>query len=140
MTKNWRAILALAIILIYGSYVCFVNLNDLPIGNWDEATNGCNTFEMDNRGDFLVKYLNGKEDLWNTKPPLDQLDASGVPKGMGRPGDRHTFPYCIFRIDECPAPFLFLSSISGRNARWISGGWCTAFHSRICHPAWYKIR
>ncbi|MDF7811731.1 glycosyltransferase family 39 protein [Hymenobacter sp. YC55] len=41
-----------------------------PILIWDEGRLAVNAAEMEQNGNWLVTYFDGKPDMWNTKPPL----------------------------------------------------------------------
>ncbi|MBP1744591.1 MAG: glycosyl transferase family protein [Firmicutes bacterium] len=60
----------LASILLLASYVLFVNLNSVPIGNWDEARHGVNAYEMLKSKNFIVNTYGYQYDYYNMKPPL----------------------------------------------------------------------
>ena len=51
-------------------YLCFGNLGEWHIEDYDEARHGINAYEMIQNNDYLVHTFRGEPDLWNTKPPL----------------------------------------------------------------------
>lgn len=66
----YRYALALVAIAILCYLVFFFRLGVGPIRQWDESSLAVNALEMTLNGNLLVKYLDGKPDLINTKPPL----------------------------------------------------------------------
>ena len=62
--------LSAIVLLILAVVPVFGHLGTLPLRDWDEARLAINAYEMLNNEDYLVTYVNGKPDLWNTKPPL----------------------------------------------------------------------
>lgn len=55
---------------IIAYFPLFLHLDSLSIRVWDESLYACNALEMWENGNWIVKYLLGKPDMWNTKPPL----------------------------------------------------------------------
>jgi 4-amino-4-deoxy-L-arabinose transferase-like glycosyltransferase len=51
-------------------YTLFYKLGQLPYRIWDESRLATNAWEMSKGGNVLVPTLDGKADMWNTKPPL----------------------------------------------------------------------
>jgi 4-amino-4-deoxy-L-arabinose transferase-like glycosyltransferase len=51
-------------------FVFFWRLGESPIRQWDESQNAVNALEMSLNGNWIVRYLDGKPDLVNTKPNL----------------------------------------------------------------------
>jgi 4-amino-4-deoxy-L-arabinose transferase-like glycosyltransferase len=51
-------------------YLCFGNLGEFHIADYDEARHGINAYEMIQNNDYIVHTFLGEPDLWNTKPPL----------------------------------------------------------------------
>lgn len=65
---RYAVVLFILIILCY--LVFFFRLGEGPVRQWDESSLAVNALEMTLNGNLLVKYLDGKPDLINTKPPL----------------------------------------------------------------------
>ncbi|HBE21831.1 MAG TPA: hypothetical protein DDW51_30660 [Cyanobacteria bacterium UBA11367] len=65
-----RYAVALLILSILCYLVFFFRLGLGPVRQWDESSLAVNALEMTLNGNLLVKYLDGKPDLINTKPPL----------------------------------------------------------------------
>ena len=55
---------------ILAYFPLFLHLDSLSIRVWDESLYACNALEMLMNGNWIVKYLQGEPDMWNTKPPL----------------------------------------------------------------------
>lgn len=48
----------------------FSHLGSLSVRIWDEARLAQSAYEMLQNGNFLIQHINGKPDMWSTKPPL----------------------------------------------------------------------
>ncbi|GET35669.1 ArnT family glycosyltransferase [Microseira wollei] len=66
----YRYAVALFILIVLCYLVFFFRLGAGPVRQWDESSLAVNALEMTLNGNLLVKYLDGKPDLINTKPPL----------------------------------------------------------------------
>lgn len=51
-------------------YGFLTHLESLPLQNWDETRNAQNVQNILTSGDWWVIRIDGKPDMWNTKPPL----------------------------------------------------------------------
>lgn len=67
-TVLWAAVTAL--LLVTFGYLCFGNLGQFHIADFDEAIFGVNAYEMIQNNDYLIHTYKGEIDLANTKPPL----------------------------------------------------------------------
>jgi 4-amino-4-deoxy-L-arabinose transferase-like glycosyltransferase len=65
-----RLLLCAAIGVFISWFPLFVNLGKAPIYMWDEATYANNSIDMYITHDAIVVRMEGKPDLYNTKPPL----------------------------------------------------------------------
>jgi 4-amino-4-deoxy-L-arabinose transferase-like glycosyltransferase len=74
---------ATLIILIACYLVFFWRLGESPIRQWDESSLAVNALEMTLNGNWIVKYLDGKTDLINTKPNLAIWLIAGCMKVFG---------------------------------------------------------
>ncbi len=71
ITAYLKNFLVFDIILILAAYyTLFDQLDKPPITNWDEGVYATNALEMSLNGNFLVKYYEGKPEMWGTEPPL----------------------------------------------------------------------
>ncbi|HEX8427835.1 ArnT family glycosyltransferase [Hymenobacter sp.] len=67
---RWQPYL-IAIGLLPLLYMMLVHkVGSSPILIWDEGRLAVNAAEMEQNGNWLVTYFDGKPDMWNTKPPL----------------------------------------------------------------------
>ena len=66
--KYWLYLYIALLLLL--SFICFFNLWNLPIQDWDEARHGINAYEMLKEGNYIVNYYQGSPDFWNLKPPI----------------------------------------------------------------------
>lgn len=57
-------------VLLVLAIICFHNLADAPIYDYDEARHAANAYEMMRDGNLLVNTWGGEADYWNLKPPL----------------------------------------------------------------------
>ena len=57
-------------VLLVLTFICFHNLADAPIYDYDEARHAANAYEMMRDGNLLVNTWGGEADYWNLKPPL----------------------------------------------------------------------
>jgi 4-amino-4-deoxy-L-arabinose transferase-like glycosyltransferase len=58
------------ILIVVAYFTLFDRLDKWPITNWDEGVYATNALEMSLNGNFLVKYYEGKPEMWGTEPPL----------------------------------------------------------------------
>lgn len=65
-TKYWLY-LVLAVVIYF---VFFHRLGSFYMRTWDESIYAVNSFEMVERGNYIVPYINGNIDIINDKPPL----------------------------------------------------------------------
>ncbi|MFB2983770.1 ArnT family glycosyltransferase [Microseira sp. BLCC-F43] len=80
---GYRYKVAILMILIACYLVFFWRLGEGPIRQWDESSLAVNALEMTLNGDWIVKYLDGKPDLINTKPNLAIWLIAGCMKFFG---------------------------------------------------------
>lgn len=59
-------------LMLMGLFFCltFLNLEQAPINNWDEARHGVSAYEMIQSNDYIKNTYRYETDLWNLKPPL----------------------------------------------------------------------
>lgn len=58
------------LLLLLGGFSFFYDLNRLSLRYWDEASYALNAWEMNETGEYINLYQFGKNDFYNTKPPL----------------------------------------------------------------------
>jgi 4-amino-4-deoxy-L-arabinose transferase-like glycosyltransferase len=49
--------------------LCY-RINDQPIRQWDESRNAVNALEMRHNHHYLVRYFEGRPEVWEVKPPF----------------------------------------------------------------------
>lgn len=68
--RPWDRRIAWALFLGLGYFPLFLNLDVLPLRQWDEARQAVSAFEMLHNGNWLVNHFHDAPDMWSTKPPL----------------------------------------------------------------------
>lgn len=71
--KNYKSLLLnflLCMGIIFLAFVCFYNLGEFPIADWDEARHGVSAYEMIKNKEYIINTYNYQNDYWNLKPPL----------------------------------------------------------------------
>ncbi len=58
------------LLLIFSYALIFNHIGRTAIRMWDESVYVNNALEMFYNGDYLIKYFNGKPEMWGTQPPL----------------------------------------------------------------------
>ena len=70
MHNNSQRILFIVLFIASIALILFQRLGYYPINLWDESLYALSALEMSENGNYLVKYMEGKPDMWVTKPPL----------------------------------------------------------------------
>lgn len=63
----WAVVFGLFLWLLF---LCFYQLGQVPIADWDEARHGVNAYEMMKNGEQLISTYRYRTDYYNLKPPL----------------------------------------------------------------------
>ncbi|MCC6837717.1 MAG: glycosyltransferase family 39 protein, partial [Bacteroidia bacterium] len=63
-------IISFFLIVAIATPIAFIKLDSFPIRLWDESMFAVNSFEMLERGEYIIPYYKGEMNLWNSKPPL----------------------------------------------------------------------
>lgn len=58
------------LLLLFSFFAFFHHLDVDALFSWDESVYASNAVEMSLNGDWLVKYRQGKPEMWGTNPPL----------------------------------------------------------------------
>lgn len=61
------------ILLCFISFLCFHNLGDALVQDWDEARHGVSAYEMIKNNEYIINTYNYSNDYWNLNPPLSFL-------------------------------------------------------------------
>lgn len=65
--ERWIAYMLLALLAYFP---LFMNLDVLPLRTWDESRQAVSAYEMLHNGNWFVNHVDGRPDMWSTKPPL----------------------------------------------------------------------
>ncbi|MBD7910249.1 ArnT family glycosyltransferase [Clostridium cibarium] len=56
--------------VVFLAFICFWNLGEFPVRDWDESRHGVSAYEMMKNNENIINTYNYENDYWNLKPPL----------------------------------------------------------------------
>ncbi|HEX2618003.1 MAG TPA: glycosyltransferase family 39 protein, partial [Flavobacteriales bacterium] len=69
-SRRWEVPTVWALFIVLSYFPLFLNLDALPLREWDESRQAISAYEMMKSHDFLVARFEGEPDMWSTKPPF----------------------------------------------------------------------
>ena len=70
INKSLQYTLEILVLSVLVYFTCIHHIDKLPIRLWDEGLNAVNAYEMNLNGNYIVRYFEGKPDMWNVKSPF----------------------------------------------------------------------
>jgi 4-amino-4-deoxy-L-arabinose transferase-like glycosyltransferase len=108
MQKTGKIILFLLLLFI-GYLSLFYQLDRRPMKVWDESNNAINAMEMAESGNIFYRTIDGKPDLWYTKPPLSIWPMALLIKFFGASELTVRLPSAFFALFSALLLFHFCS-------------------------------
>lgn len=117
-SESQRALLAHLAVLLIIALPLFGHLDEHPLRVWDEMRNAVSALEMSQGGSPIVTTVEGRPEIWSTKPPLLIWIQAIFLKILG-PGELAVrLPSAIAAALLC---FAVLRFMKRRTGRWLPG-------------------